>query len=45
MDWFDGASVECTNDLTIQEAIRLHLEGFATADDLQAEADRNIVEV
>lgn len=45
MDWFDGASVDCTNDLTIQEAVRLHLEGFAPAYELQAESDRNIVEV
>ena len=45
MDWFDGASVDCTKDLTIQEAIRFHLEGFANAIDLQVEADRNIVEV
>lgn len=36
MDWFDGASVDCTNDLTIQEAIRLHLEDFEPAYELQA---------
>ena len=39
MDWFDGASVDCTNDLTIQEAIRLHLEDFEPAYELQAVND------
>ena len=39
LDWFDGASVDCTNDLTIQEAIRLHLEGFEPVYELQAVND------
>ena len=39
MDWFDGASVDCTHNETIQEAIYFELEGFAPAYELQAVND------
>lgn len=45
MDWFDGASVDCTNNETIQEAIHFELEGFAPAYELQQEADLNAIGV
>ena len=39
MDWFDGASVDCTHNETIQDAIHFELEGFAPAYELQAVND------
>ena len=36
MDWFDGASVDCTDNETIKDAIHFELEGFAPANELQA---------
>jgi hypothetical protein len=36
MDWFDGASVECTQNQPIRDAVLWQLEGFAPAYELQA---------
>lgn len=43
MDWFDGASVDCTQNTTIRDAVIWQLEGFAPAYELQEVSEYGLI--